>query len=292
MMEPFVQIGIQNQQQGAGLGLTISRQYLELMGGQLSLSSTLGIGSTFRVELPVQRANPEDIPPTSQARGEVIGLEANQPVCRVLVVEDQMENQTLLMRILEGVGFKVHLAENGSEALEQFKAWRPAFIWMDWRMPAMDGVESARRIRALPDGDKVKIAAVTASAFKEEEAELTAAGFDAIVHKPFRPEQIFDCMERLLGLRFVRDAEEKATPAARSELAAAIDTLPKPLRQSLAEALIALDNDRILELIDTIGQTTPVLAATLREKAQFYDYPAILTLIEPQPSAAGEEYPT
>jgi CheY-like chemotaxis protein len=81
---------------------------------------------------------------------------------------------------------------------------------MDRRMPVMDGLEAARRIRALPEGDQVKIAAVTASSLKEEDEEIMGAGFDAIVHKPFRPEQIFDCMEELLELRFIRDPTEAA----------------------------------------------------------------------------------
>jgi CheY-like chemotaxis protein len=143
----------------------------------------------------------------------------------------------------------------------------------------MDGVEATRRIRALPEGDKVKIAAVTASTFREEDDQLTAAGFDDIVHKPFRSEQIFDCMEQLLGLRFTRtEAETERIPAA--ELSAeAMAALPEELRKQLAQDLNHLDSERIMATIDEIAQIDAALAAALRARAENFDYPAILALL-------------
>lgn len=214
LMQPFVQVGAQSKQQGTGLGLAISRQFVELMGGSLTLTSTPGHGSSFRVELPVRLAQPDAIPPAPSVRGEVTGLEAGQAHCRVLVADDQEDNRLLLQRLLESAGFEVQLAENGAVAVDRFRIWRPQFIWMDRQMPVMDGVEATRRIRALPDGDKVRIAAVTASTFRDEREEMMVAGFDDIVYKPFRSGQIFDCMEPLLGLRFVREAEAEAVPVA------------------------------------------------------------------------------
>ncbi len=218
LMQPFVQVGHPSKQQGTGLGLAISRQFVELMGGNLSFTSTPSQGSTFRVEIPLLLARSEDIREVPKARNAATRLEAGQPSCRVLVVEDQLENQILLIRLLESVGFEVKLAENGAKALEQFSSWKPHFIWMDRRMPVMDGMEATRCIRALPDGEVVKIAAITASIFKEDDAELMAVGFDDIVHKPFRSEQIFDCMERLLGLRFEREEAAPTTIKLRKSL--------------------------------------------------------------------------
>lgn len=286
LMQPFVQIDHPSKPQGTGLGLAISRQYVELMGGHLSFTSTPGQGSNFRVEIPLQRARPEEIPEAPKARSEVTRLEAGQPSCRVLVVEDQLENQILLTRLLESVGFEVKLAENGAVAVKQFGSWKPHFIWMDRRMPVMDGVEATRRIRALPDGDGVKIAAITASTFEKEDAELIAAGFDDIVHKPFRSEEVFDCMERLLGLRFERKEDAKLPMAQPSLSVAAMAALPAPLRESLDEALFTLDCDRILKIIETIGQTAPDLATALRERAKMFDYEAIRAVLKSVP--AGE----
>lgn len=280
LFEPFVQVGQQARQQGSGLGLAISRQFVELMGGSLSFTSRLGEGSIFRVDLPVQLARQEDIPAAPQARGDVTALAPGQPTCRVLVVDDQEDNRLLLMRLLEDVGFEVRLAHDGAEAVEQFQSWRPRFIWMDRRMPVMDGLEATRRIRALPGGDAVKIAAVTASTFSEEDAELMAAGFDALVHKPFRPAQIFDCMETLLGLRFVR-GDVLATQETGSEIsAAALAVVPPALRAALRDALVLAEADPVLKQIDEIGKAAPDLAVALRERAQNYDYAAILTVLQ------------
>ena len=279
LFQPFVQVGQQGRQQGTGLGLAITRQFAELMGGTISVTSSVGQGSTFRVEVAVQPAKPEDIPQASAEKGDVTGLEPGQPPWRVLVVEDQQDNQILLMGLLERAGFEARLAVNGAGAVEQFTTWQPHFIWMDRRMPVMDGVEATRRIRALPGGDAVKIAAVTASTFREEDAELTMAGFDAVVHKPYRPAQIFDCMERLLGARFMR-CEAESLPIANTEISVAalnatLSALPEPLRQKLDEALLLLDSERILRVIGEIGRAAPELAAALGERAHNYDYTGI-----------------
>jgi CheY-like chemotaxis protein len=258
------------------------------MGGKLSLTSTVGQGSTFRVEIPVQLAQPEDVAQAPKARGEVTGLAPGQPVYRILVVEDDPINQRLLMDLLEDKGFPARVAENGIEAVEQFQSWHPHFIWMDRRMPVMDGLEATRRIRALPGGKAVKIAAVTASTFREDDKELMAAGFDAIVHKPFRPGQIFGCMERLLGLYFLRAEAEAAAWPLPDLSPVAMTALPQHLRQELAQALLILDGERIMEVIDEIGKTDRKLGEALRDRAQNYDYAPILALLAASsPSAKG-----
>ncbi len=215
------------------------------------------------------------MPGVQVERGDVTGLEADQPLWRVLVVEDQLDNQRLLVGLLEQVGFQVRLAENGAAALEEFTTWQPHFIWMDRRMPVMDGVEATRRIRALPGGDAVKIAAVTASTFREEDAQLSMAGFDAVVHKPYRPAQIFDCMERLLGVRFER-TEQPDQPDIPAQLSTfTLQDLPEPLYRELDDALLLLDSARILRAIAAIGETAPELATALAERARHYDYTGI-----------------
>lgn len=287
LMQPFTQVGPQNKQQGSGLGLVISRQFAELMGGQLTFSSVLGRGSTFRVEIPVSHASEEDIPKEGQALGEVIGLAPNQPVCRVLVVEDQADNQMLLMRLLESAGFEVQLAENGAVAVERFKAWQPHFIWMDRRMPVMDGLEATRCIRSLPGGDRVKIAAVTASTFQEEEAEMKGVGFDAVLRKPYRFGQLFDCMERLLNVRFVRRGveSEPETTAATDFSPVTLSAVPEALQGALRAALIELNLEQIQAAIDAIKQVAPELARFLQKYADRFDFEPLLRLLDTSASS-------
>lgn len=286
LMRPFVQVGQQNKQQGTGLGLSISHRFVEMMGGSLTFTSTPGRGSVFRLDLPVGLARLEDVPLAPKLHSEVVTLAPDQPTCRVLVVEDHWDNRMLLVRLLESVGFQVKSAENGAVAVEQFAAWQPHFIWMDRRMPIMDGVEAARHIRLLPGGDKVKIAAVTASTFKEEDLELTAAGFQDIVHKPFRNREIFECMERLLGLSFVRETEGDETVSAMlPEFAtAALAALPLALRERLAEEMSLMDSDRIMAVVEEVKAVHADLAEALRKQVRSYDYRPILALLNAVPT--------
>jgi len=142
IFEPFAQVGEQTDAKGTGLGLSITRQYVELMGGELTVESKVGKGSVFRFEIPVEKVAVEDIEQAEPSRGQVIGLEPGQPSWRILIVEDQLENRLLLKKLLEQVGFEVHEAVNGQEAIDVFEEWRPHFIWMDRRMPLMDGLEA------------------------------------------------------------------------------------------------------------------------------------------------------
>jgi signal transduction histidine kinase/ActR/RegA family two-component response regulator len=213
IFDPFVQVGAATQQTGTGLGLAITRKYVELLGGRIGVESTPGRGSTFRVEVPVAPVADSDLSAAAIARGRVLSLEPGQPEHRILVVEDQMENWLLLQRLLEGVGFQVRVAENGAAGVEVFQAWRPDFIWMDVRMPVMDGLEATRRIRALEGGREVKIVALTASVFGEERANVLGAGMTDFIRKPYRAEEIFDCLARHLGVRFVYDEMPSASAA-------------------------------------------------------------------------------
>ncbi|KFB68822.1 ATP-binding protein [Candidatus Accumulibacter vicinus] len=287
IFEAFVQSGASGSWQGTGLGLAITRQFVAMMGGQLTLSSEVGKGSLFRVELPLRRARPEDLPEALPEKGEVIRLEAGQPEYRILVVDDNPENCLLLTQLLERVGYTVEEADNGANAVARYQAWAPHFIWMDQRMPVMNGVEATRRIRALPGGDVVKIAAVTASSFKQDDALLLEAGFDAIIHKPFRPDEILECMEHLLGAKLVRAAPPTVdyVPQLPAQQLAA---LPESLRQALAEAIISLDRGHIKTVLTAIGESQPTSAATLGHLVDNYDYETILNMLERAPSAADK----
>jgi anti-sigma regulatory factor (Ser/Thr protein kinase) len=145
---------------GVGLGLAIAKSIVERMRGTITVESTLGQGTVFRVSVPMREA--DLVPDTPVAL--VVGLEEGQPDWRVLVVDDNLENRLLLVRLLGEVGFDVGQAEEGASAIAQFEQWRPHLILMDMRMSGVDGFAATRRIRELPGGGDVKIAAVTASA--------------------------------------------------------------------------------------------------------------------------------
>jgi len=285
IFQPFYQTehGIRSGE-GTGLGLTIARQFAQLLGGELSAASVVGKGSSFTLSLPIEVADMmTPLPPHRR----VLGLADGQTTRRILIVEDKVDNQRLLTQMMEQAGFKTSVATNGKEAVETFQSWRPDFIWMDMRMPVMDGYEATRRIRALPGGREVRIAALTASAFREDRGEILAAGCDDVLSKPLDEEQLFAAMERLLGLRY-RYAE---APAATAAAATGIDLtgLPPSLRDELCRAARLLDVEATEQAIGRIRELNAPLADQLDELVRSYQYDRILSLFDSPPEASHEQ---
>ncbi|MEO0459116.1 MAG: ATP-binding protein, partial [Cyanobacteria bacterium P01_A01_bin.114] len=151
LFQPFVQTRSGAQAgSGTGLGLVISRQYVQLMGGSLHFTSIPSQGSTFYFQIQVLSAKPTDVAPATRQQ-RALRLAPHQPTYRILIVDDQADNRNLLTQLLSTVGFQVHAATNGQDALAQWRAWQPHLIWMDMRMPVMDGYEATRRIRAAAE---------------------------------------------------------------------------------------------------------------------------------------------
>ena len=281
IFEPFVQAGKPATQKGTGLGLTITLQFVELMGGTIHVESRLGKGSLFRVEVPSERAQPSEIRAPTPDRQPIIGLEPGQPEYRILIVEDERENWMLLERLLESAGFQVRVAEDGAQGVEMFRTWRPNFLWMDLRMPAMDGVEAARRIRSLDGGQDEKIVAVSASVSAGERSDVLVAGLNDFIQKPYQPSEIFDCMARHLGLRYLYREPSSESPGepAMALRPADLAALPEELRAELRDALISLKRERIAEVIDRVSGRDATLGSALARCAERFAYTAILKAI-------------
>ena len=281
IFDPFVQAGRQDAQKGTGLGLAITRQFVELMGGSVSLQSKIGSGSVFRVELPVEEMGELAAVAPDVSSSRVIGIAPGQPGYRVLIVEDKAENWMVLKRILQGVGFEVRVAENGEQSIEVFSYWRPHFIWMDLRLPGMSGVEAARRIRAREGGSTVKIAAVTASGFESERAEVLAAGLDDYLRKPYRLEEIFECLSRHLGVRYRYAETPRFGRAPVAELSPeSIAALPALLRTELRDAVTMLDLERISQAVAKVTEQDASLGSLLAQHAKRLECTRILNAIE------------
>ncbi len=288
LFQPFVQLVKTDAQRGTGLGLAITRHFVELMGGTIGVESTPGKGSVFRVDLPLELPAGTEFAAEQKEEqaGEVCGLAPGQPAWRILIVEDEADNQMLLQSLMAGLGLETKVAVNGEEAVRIFEAWRPDLIWMDRRMPVMNGVEATRRIRQLPGGGDVPIVAVTASVFKEQQQELFDAGMNDLVRKPYRFNEIYDCLARHLGAKYVyRQAVPRAEAGEEAEAAAGLTpamlaALPQDVRQRLRDTLFSLDAERIAAAIDEARKTDPALARTLTRLAEGFDYPAILRALE------------
>ncbi len=281
LFKPFVQLSEGKTQIGSGLGLSIVHQFVQLMKGKIAVDSTPGKGSIFRVELPLDEAEQIDVERLSEEQhGEVIGLAPGQPVYRILVTEDQHDNQLLLAKLMTDIGMEVKTADNGKECVEIFKKWKPDLIWMDHRMPVMDGVEATRHIRKLRNGKEVKIVAVTASAFKEQQGELLEAGMDGFVSKPYQFSEIYDSMAQQLGIEFTYNTDTQDTDAKIESLdPQKLSALAPELRAELQQALESLDRERIRTTIQLITVTDRTLGRTLSHIADEFDYPTILSAL-------------
>ncbi len=282
IFEPFMQLGEQGDSKGTGLGLTITRQFVQLMNGGISLESTLGKGSLFRVDLPLREIKAEDVTkPKEINKSGIISLAPGQPSARVLVVEDQLENQLLLAQLMETVGIQVNIATNGQQGIELFESWQPQLIWMDRRMPVMDGIQATKIIRQLPNGQAVKIIAVTASAFTEQRDEIFQAGMDDFVRKPYRVHEIYECLSTHLGLKFIYENGASIEQTIKQLTPEMLTTLPEILRHELTEAVKSLEDERITQVIKQIADYDQQLYKILLQLADNFDYPAILKALDP-----------
>ncbi len=281
LFKPFVQLVQENSEvKGTGLGLSISKSLIELMGGKISVSSVLGEGSTFKIELPVAIANLTDIAAEENYRA-VKSLAPNQPDFRLLVVDDSIDNRLLLVAMLEDVGFQVRQAENGQEAIHLFQEWQPDLIWMDMRMPVMDGYEATTKIRQLENGQKVKIIALTASAFIEQHREIINAGCDAVLHKPFHIPEIFAALSKQLDVKFIyQDSPVTASSPTQKITSDMLLKLPTKLRQQLHESVLELDMDKVDDVIIQIRMLDSNIADSLVALAKGYQFDQISQLID------------
>lgn len=288
LFQPFVQTasGLQSKE-GTGLGLTLSRQFVQLMGGNISLSSEVNCGSTFYFDIRVELARRSQVPaPTSRKR--VHSLAPTQPTYRMLVVDDRLENCHILTQLLNSVGFETCVATNGQEAIQQWQTWHPQLIWMDMRMPIMDGYEASRQIRAQEhknSNSRTVIIALTASAFEEQRADILAAGCDDLIRKPFREEVIFNKIAEHLAVEYVYaqepDNQPPQQPATEIEplTTADITTMPTVWITALHDAAIQVDAELICQLIQQIPETHRHLAQGLTELVNNFCFDEIIDLI-------------
>jgi CheY-like chemotaxis protein len=271
------------------------------MGGHLTATSQLGQGSCFRFEVPVGVVSSEVTEErTIPRRQRVIGIEpdprsADRGPYRLLVADDWQTSRQLLVKLLEPVGFEMQVARNGQEAIEAWEEGEPHLIWMDMRMPVMDGYEATRRIKATPRGQKTVIIALTASAFAEDRQKILSAGCDDFVRKPFRESELFDVLAKHLGVHFIyEEAESPWTPEepkhpapedSDAELVRRLAGLPREWLANLQEATTLGELRLILDHIDRIGEHDTELARALAALARDFDHERILLLLE----MAGEE---
>ncbi len=284
LFEAFAQVSTGRQcEQGTGLGLAISRKFARMMGGDLTVTSELGRGSVFTFRTHLQIVSGAGLEGKG-VKPRVIGLQPGQPCYRILIVDDRSDNRQLLIELLRPLGFAVREAANGREALELWQSWHPDLIWMDMRMPVMDGYEATRQIKATANGQKTPVIASSASSFEEDRSAILSAGCDDFVRKPFREGEVFNLLQKFLGVRFLygegresrslfRDAGETLNPEA-------LALLPADFPERLQRAIDQLDDDLLREMIEEVRPIHEALAEALLVLVNHFEYDKIVEYVQ------------
>jgi PAS domain S-box-containing protein len=273
---------------GTGLGLPLSRRYARGLGGDVTVTSRLGDGSSFRFTFSALIASAAGA--KQRQDRTVLRLAPGQPACRILVVDDDFTNRDVLVAMLEPVGFTVEAAASALEALERLRQSPPVgLVLLDKLMPGMDGYTAIGHIRGLPGGSDIRIVVVTAVGFAAERALALAAGADGYIAKPVRRQTLMAEIARVTDLRYDYDDEGPGVIPAVSAPAIlspeALARLPVAQRQALEEALRRGDIQQLRDLVGTVAHTDAGLAAGIRPLVAAYDYDRLQHLLQ---AAKGE----
>jgi CheY-like chemotaxis protein len=265
------------------LGLPISKKFVELMGGTIGAISQVGKGSIFKFNIRAQSSEASKIS-QQKATQRVIGLKGDRQEYRILVVDDRLANRQLLLKLLQPIGFAVKEASNGREAIEIWQQWQPHLIWMDMRMPVMDGYEATQQIKSHLKGQATVIVALTASTLEEEKAVVLAAGCDDFVRKPFREEIIFEKMAKYLGACYLYEEidSEKVSESAKIEklTAEALAIMPEEWLRELAEAAALVNEQLIDRLLSQIPEGHQDLAKVIKKEVDNFDFDRLMNLAQ------------
>ena len=216
LFQAFEQVGErQRKTEGTGLGLTISRQMVQLMGGEIEVKSELGVGSQFcfEIELPIAHSWSQSV---DAEKGVVIGYQGRRQ--SILVVDDHWENRDVLNTILTPLGFEVLQAKNGQEGLEIMGQKNPDLVILDLSMPVMDGLEMLGQIRCNTIFDNVKVLVSSASVSHKDQQMSLVAGGSGFLAKPLQVRELLAALRKHLGVEWIYASEPipNTSPPARS----------------------------------------------------------------------------
>ena len=278
LFQPFQQGLAGLRQGGTGLGLTIARRQLALMDSDLTVESTMGEGARFGFTVSLPPAKSQIRTESTEVWSQVRHLASAFSV-KALVADDVAENREILQGMLADIGVEVESVEDGQQALDRLATFHPDIVFLDIRMPVLDGMEAMRQLRQDERWQSVKVAAISASVLEHERQEFLSSGFDAFIDKPFRFERICACLAELLGVEFeYGEAEEATTGVADWSHLSLPSDLHDRLREA-AELYSVTEMEDYLREVEELGEEHRQLAAHLRDLKQGHDMESILKVL-------------
>lgn len=284
IFQPFQQIEInKDYAEGTGLGLAISRQFINLMGGNIEVNSKKGMGSKFTFNIVVTEVNNQMIT-EEKIIPQVISLAKNQPNYRLLIVDDKPLNRQLLRKILQPLGFDLKEAQNGKEAITIWQQWQPDLIWLDMKMPIMDGYDTVKYIKNNSQGKNSIIIALTASALISERNLILDAGCDDFLAKPFLEIDIYRMLEKHLRVSYIYQEENLLTKVKLERKKVLLTSedlkfMPLEWRKLMYENALKLNEEEMLFLINKIPEEKLQIKKQLREMINNFDIDIIIQLL-------------
>lgn len=274
---------------GAGLGLTISRRYAQLLNGDITVASEFSKGSVFVFTFQADTSIcPTETTKSKTFSQEIISISKELIAPKILIVDDNESNRNVLTSLLLKIGFKTQAVGNGKDALHNFLQWNPDLILMDLRMPGMDGIETTKEIRKLPNGNKVKILMLTASALDDAKQKVLQSGADAFIRKPYKENDLLTEIGNRLNVTYIYKPEEqpKFTETANYNdiTETTLKKIPKKLVKDICEAAETGNISLLLKLANSkLQQIDNNLYRLIVQIANDYDYAKIISLLKNQP---------
>jgi signal transduction histidine kinase/DNA-binding NarL/FixJ family response regulator len=284
---PFQQVGEQKRQtEGTGLGLAISRQLVEMMGGEIKVKSQFGKGSVFWMDLELSEVADWGTGDKLNKR-TVVGFLGDKP--KVLVVDDKWENRSVLVNLLEPLGFEVVEATDGQDCLDKAHEFKPDCILMDLVMPVMDGFEATRRIRQSPQLQGAIVIATSASVFNFNQQHSLEVGCDDFISKPIREDELLERLRVHLRLEWVFDEVGGDTLNVEDTNPKSFIQNPKLIAPPAEEIATLFDLARMGDLMGIVEQAERLeqlnqewipFAARLRQLAKGFEEKEILEFVK------------
>lgn len=285
LFQVFQQAPSVHAEGGTGLGLAISQRFAKMLNGDITITSTLGVGSCFTLEIPVE-VDPKAGMERKENLQRVTGILEPLKPYRVLMVDDNAESLEYYSSALIPVGFEVMEARNGREALQAWQSWNPDLIIMDIRMPVMNGLEAATHIRKTETGVRTPIIVVTASVFEEDKQKVIDAGVDDYLRKPTQEQELLDSIGKCLGIRYAYSSDflsSGSRPTSSNLKTSQVEeygSIPSAMREQIVQACVNADLDQVVDLIEQITPDFPSEAKHLEDLANKLQYDQIQRILQ------------